>query len=75
VTLRCSLYRLLRHYAAGHDRQLPSSWDEVKIYLFQSDPLTGKRFAYTAARKTCTIAVEAIPVHPIHSQHDGTKST
>ncbi len=60
--LRC--VELLRHYAAGHDRHLPSGWDDVKDLPVPVDPLTGKRFAYKLQENHATITLEAIPGSP-----------
>jgi hypothetical protein len=60
--LRC--VELLRHYAAGHDRHLPSGWDEVKDLPIPVDPLTGKRFAYKLQEDHAVITVEAIHGSP-----------
>lgn len=57
--LRC--VELLRNYAAGHNRQLPSSWDDVKDLPIPIDPITGKRFGYKLDGDHAVITAETIP--------------
>jgi len=57
--LRC--VELLRNYAAGHSRQLPTSWDDVKDLPIPIDPVTGKRFGYKLEGDHALITAEAIP--------------
>ncbi|MFT3879989.1 MAG: hypothetical protein QM703_10060 [Gemmatales bacterium] len=57
--LRC--VELLRNYAAGHNRQLPAGWEDVKDLPVPIDPITGKRFGYILEGDHAVITAEAIP--------------
>lgn len=61
--LRC--IELLRHYAAGHQRKLPASWDEVKDLPIPVDPVTGKRLTYQLVGDHAIITLDAIANSPI----------
>lgn len=56
--LRC--VELLRNHAAGHHRQLPASWDDVKDLPIPIDPITGKRFGYKLDGDHAVITAETI---------------
>jgi hypothetical protein len=52
----------LRHYAAGHDSQLPESLDKMTDTPIPDDPFTGKPFHYTLRDGVAVLSGEAIPV-------------
>lgn len=61
--LRC--IELLRHYAAGHERKLPASWEDVKDLPVPVDPVTGKRLGYQLVGDHAVITLDAITHSPI----------
>jgi hypothetical protein len=56
------LVEALRHYAAGHDSQLPESLDKMTDTPIPDDPFTGKPFHYILRDGIAILSGEAIPV-------------
>lgn len=58
AVLRC--IEALRHYAAGHDKKLPSKWEDIPDLPIAVDPLSGERFGYQFVHDHVVITLAAI---------------